>query len=243
VRLPVSPPPDCLDPRRLISLPRALGIVGPNNVSYFHTPDIPPNKEIFSGDGRIFSYSKFRIRLRLWTSYKIRIHSVHLYAFNRELDRKWEKLLKVSLLTQDHFIRPTLRKFEADNSKPNIGEKVNLDNGNEDCDIEVDQDGSDDVLIARLGQFSRTLPDNSRKINDTDYCDVLIILHINTAQVLLLCSLPVLDNDEKNISFMFRAKVMRGFRESDALTWATKVRPRPNYAKRPNGVKLRLKAH
>jgi hypothetical protein len=207
-----------------------IRLVGPSNVSYFHTPDIPPNKDIY-GRGLptyFFSYTKFRARVRIETARRIRIHSIKVYCFNNNLEEKWSELESVSLKLQfeDRFMHDSLREFENANSRPKFDERVELDNGNEACGIEIDKDGSSDIVIARVGQFDKSLPapPTWRVVKDTEYCDVLIIFDVNLMQIAMLCSLPVYHTDEMCMPIILESKVFSECSKSSIIAWADKAR-------------------
>ncbi len=221
-----------------------IAAVGPNNVSYFHTPDIPPNKDIFFfGDRKGFSYTKFRIRLLLWSAYKIRVHSIQTYALHVGLKPEWwTELHRVDLPVQEHDIRPTLRRFEEENSKEHVGGGVTLDNGTENIGLEIEKNGSAEILVVRIGQFPKTLSDDGRVIDGANYCDLLIVLHVNAVtQIAILCSLPEFHNDEKNMPIIGGIKRFRRNSKSEFFEWADKNRLKVFHRNAPHSRSLRLR--
>lgn len=231
---------------------------GNSDESYFHTPDIVPNLDIYPMLQGRFSYTKFRLKLQISPSYKIQIHGVEMYAFHKDLVPEWPILRAVGLpiVFDDIHMHTEISKFAYGNSRPtseevgfatkyrkmlsSVDNATILDNGNGDFSAEtISSEEVRDIVIARIGEFPITI-NESRKIYKAEYCDALLIIRINAVDVAFLCSLPKNRNDE-NRPRLFALKTFRGADTSAMLVWASKHRPKLDYTGGRTVAKLRLK--
>jgi hypothetical protein len=202
----------------------SISFIGTANESWFRTPDIADNLSMFGyrRGTEDYSYSKFRVKLRILASCDIGI-GIDMYAFASAatLTSGYESTPDLRELLGSGTYIPSLnavmqrniQEFKEDHSKDqpksSISDGYRINNGNTNRSITVSKGDAANVVIARIGMSAMT-QSPSRTINvtkyDTKYCDVLIILKIiaeqgiNTTDVALLCSLPEFYNDENNFA-------------------------------------------
>ena len=202
----------------------SISIIGPSNVTYYRTPDIDDNKNIFYSNKK-HSYSKFRIMLQIYASYSIVIHAVRVYAFNRNegegYKERWVELIHPDTPIQETSVRKVLQF----NEHPSIGSVDTVFKGTQDGCVNIDN-GSKVVLIEKIGMFRSSFYDDERVIRDRKYCDILIIFDINSSSIGMLCALPEFYNDYECEPVIMSSRVFGGHeRIKDVVNWAALYRP------------------
>lgn len=197
--------------------------------SYFYTPDIAANRHVIDDRSRQFSYSVFRLRSRISTSSRIQLQGATVYAFHQDMARQWAELSAVTLpvYSDEKQIHESIHAFANSNSGSALGESVILDNGSEKIKAQLGAGEVREMVFARIGGFTLTLPGRSRKINGTNYCDMLLRLNINGAAVVFLYSVPVFDGPEESGPIFMGAKRFHNAKTLDIVTWALGARPNP----------------
>ncbi len=218
----------------------SIDFLGQGAESFFHTPAAINNRNITTSGYRQLSYSKFRLKLRLSASRPIELHGATLYARHRDMARQWAELSPVTLPISENEtnIFEDIQDFARRNARPYVNESIVLDNGSESYSETLGAGENREMTIARLGGFILPLPQQSRKINGADYCDILLRLNINAVAAVFLYAVPAYNSHDAHGPILLDSRTFAGARTFDVLTWASKVRPNAGAEGQYRGTKF-----
>lgn len=200
----------------------SISIKGPANIIYFHTSDIDDNKNIYRSQHK-FSYTKFRLLIDIRSTYKTSIHYIRAYAFKTDegesYESKWIELINPRNITEGGTLREFIDKFSQ--SALSQKDKYAVYMGANDHVVDIDN-GHKNILVAKIGMFKSSLIDGNRIIRDRNFCDVLVVIDVNSSRIGLLCSIPEFYNDDECEPVLIRAENFGDQAKiGDIIDWAS----------------------